>query len=66
MEPVYLGPSIFSKILDGSIPTTFIYEDEQCVAFNDVAPQVKYFKGDRVSEVRTNYPNNLLIFFLMA
>jgi len=33
------GPSIFSKILDGSIPTTFIHEDEKCVAFNDVAPQ---------------------------
>ena len=49
----YLGPSIFSKILDGSIPTTFIHEDEKCVAFNDVAPQVFYllfigiFKVDR-------------------
>ena len=33
-------PTIFDKILDGSIPATFIHQDEQCVAFNDVAPQV--------------------------
>jgi len=33
------GPTIFSKILDGSIPATFIHEDDKCVAFNDVAPQ---------------------------
>jgi len=33
------GPTIFSKILDGSIPTTFIHQDDKCVAFNDVAPQ---------------------------
>jgi len=33
------GPTIFSKILDGSIPATFIHQDEQCVAFKDVAPQ---------------------------
>ena len=32
-------PTIFDKILDGSIPTTFIHEDEQCVAFHDVSPQ---------------------------
>lgn len=33
------GPSIFSKILDGSIPTKFIHEDDKCVAFMDVSPQ---------------------------
>jgi len=33
------GPSIFSKILDGSIPTKFIHEDDKCVAFMDVNPQ---------------------------
>ena len=32
-------PTIFDKILDGSIPTTFIHEDDQCVAFRDVSPQ---------------------------
>jgi len=33
------GPSIFSKILDGSIPCKFIHEDDKCVAFNDISPQ---------------------------
>jgi len=33
------GPTIFSKILDGSIPATFIHEDDMCVAFMDVSPQ---------------------------
>ena len=34
------GPTIFDKILEGSIPCKFIHEDEKCVAFMDVAPQV--------------------------
>ena len=33
------GPTIFDKILDGSIPAKFIHEDDKCVAFNDVSPQ---------------------------
>ena len=31
--------TIFDKILDGSIPAQFLYKDEKCVAFKDVAPQ---------------------------
>ncbi|XP_034099459.1 adenosine 5'-monophosphoramidase HINT1 [Drosophila sulfurigaster albostrigata] len=31
--------TIFGKILRKEIPCKFIYEDEKCVAFNDVAPQ---------------------------
>ena len=31
--------TIFSKILNGQIKTDFIYEDEYCVAFHDIAPQ---------------------------
>lgn len=31
--------TIFEKILAGEIPTDFIYEDEFCVAFNDIEPQ---------------------------
>lgn len=30
---------IFCKIADGRIPSTLIYEDEICVAFNDLSPQ---------------------------
>jgi len=33
------GPTIFDKILDGSISATFIHEDEKCVAFKDAFPQ---------------------------
>ncbi|KAK7107065.1 uncharacterized HIT-like protein Synpcc7942_1390 [Littorina saxatilis] len=32
-------PTIFSKILDKSIPADIIYEDSQCIAFRDVTPQ---------------------------
>lgn len=32
-------PTIFSKILDKSIPADIIYEDDLCIAFNDVSPQ---------------------------
>jgi len=33
------GPTIFDKILDGSIPADFIHQDDKCVAFKDVNPQ---------------------------
>ena len=31
--------TIFQKILDKEIPCQFLYEDDLCVAFDDVAPQ---------------------------
>jgi histidine triad (HIT) family protein len=31
--------TIFKKIIDGDIPAKLIYEDDQCLAFHDVAPQ---------------------------
>ena len=31
--------TIFSKILSGELPAEKVYEDDQCVAFRDVAPQ---------------------------
>ena len=30
---------LFCKILDGSIPSTPIYQDEECYAFSDISPQ---------------------------
>jgi histidine triad (HIT) family protein len=30
---------IFCKIADGRIPSELVYEDELCVAFNDLSPQ---------------------------
>jgi len=29
---------LFCKIIDGSIPSTCVYEDEQCIAFADIHP----------------------------
>jgi len=31
--------TIFKKILDGEIPADKVYEDEQCLAFQDIKPQ---------------------------
>ncbi|KAM4590938.1 adenosine 5'-monophosphoramidase HINT1 [Odontesthes bonariensis] len=33
------GDTIFGKIIRKEIPAKFIYEDDQCIAFPDVAPQ---------------------------
>ena len=30
---------LFCKIIDGSIPSAKVYEDETCIAFNDISPQ---------------------------
>ncbi len=34
-----MSESIFSKIIAGTIPADKIYEDEFCIAINDIAPQ---------------------------
>ena len=31
--------TIFKRIIDKEIPARLVYEDEQCLAFHDVAPQ---------------------------
>ncbi|MCO6043063.1 histidine triad nucleotide-binding protein [Aeoliella sp. ICT_H6.2] len=31
--------TIFKKIIDKEIPANIMYEDDQCLAFHDVAPQ---------------------------
>ncbi len=31
-------PTLFTKIINGEIPGTFVYEDDRCVAFLDVSP----------------------------
>ena len=30
---------LFCKIAGGEIPSEFVYEDDDCVAFNDISPQ---------------------------
>ncbi|XP_056151893.1 histidine triad nucleotide-binding protein 2, mitochondrial isoform X2 [Lampris incognitus] len=32
-------PTIFSRVIDGSVPADIIYEDDKCLAFRDVSPQ---------------------------
>ncbi len=34
-----MSKTIFQKIIDREIPAKIVYEDEQCLAFHDVAPQ---------------------------
>jgi histidine triad (HIT) family protein len=34
-----MSKTIFKRIIDGEIPANIIYDDEQCLAFHDVAPQ---------------------------
>ncbi|QIB66965.1 histidine triad nucleotide-binding protein [Kineobactrum salinum] len=34
-----MSDTIFGKIISGDIPTEFLYEDEHCVAINDIHPQ---------------------------
>ena len=34
-----MSDTIFEQIIRGEIPCTKVYEDEQCLAFNDIAPQ---------------------------
>jgi len=31
--------TIFSKIINGEIPTEFVYQDDLCVCIRDIAPQ---------------------------
>ncbi|XP_015925957.1 adenosine 5'-monophosphoramidase HINT1 [Parasteatoda tepidariorum] len=33
------GDTIFGKIIRGEIPCKFVYEDDKCVAFNDINAQ---------------------------
>ncbi len=33
---------IFCKIISKQIPSEFIYEDDKCVAFNDIHPKAKH------------------------
>lgn len=34
-----MSKTIFAKIIDREIPAKIVYEDDQCLAFHDIAPQ---------------------------
>lgn len=43
-KPCYtdcMNDTVFGKIIRGEIPTTKVYEDEQCLAFMDIKPVTK-------------------------
>ena len=43
--------TFFDKLVSKDIPADIIYEDELCMAFNDIAPQAPvHFLGEWVSE----------------
>lgn len=31
--------TIFKRIIDGEVPAKIVYQDDQCLAFHDIAPQ---------------------------
>ncbi len=35
-----MNSCIFCKIIKGEIPASVVYEDEYCIAFRDIAPQM--------------------------
>uniref|UniRef100_A0A8C2WAT6 Histidine triad nucleotide binding protein 2 n=1 Tax=Cyclopterus lumpus TaxID=8103 RepID=A0A8C2WAT6_CYCLU len=66
-------PTIFSKVIDKSIPADIIYEDEKCLAFRDISPQapvhflvIPRVPIPRISEARDDDAEvNLAIYFLI-
>jgi histidine triad (HIT) family protein len=39
MNPETRNPCLFCKIIAGEIPASFVYQDDQMVAINDINPQ---------------------------
>ena len=51
-----MSDTIFGKIISGEIPSEFLYEDEHCIAINDINPQAPVHvlvipKGEYISMV---------------
>lgn len=51
-------PTIFDKIISKEIPATIIYEDEKCLAFRDIAPQVDSFLQSFILTQMFNYSSS--------
>lgn len=34
-----MSKTVFAKIIDGELPAEKLYEDEHCIAINDISPQ---------------------------
>ena len=47
-------PTVFNKILDGSLPADVLHRDDICLAFRDVSPQAPvHFLVIPVKEIRS-------------
>ncbi|OCT56915.1 histidine triad nucleotide binding protein 2 S homeolog isoform X1 [Xenopus laevis] len=53
------SPTIFSRIIDKTLPADIIYEDEKCLAFRDVNPQapVHFLVIPRIPIARISHVN---------
>ena len=40
--PAMKEKTLFEKIIDREIPAEIVYEDDLCLAFNDIAPQAPH------------------------
>ncbi|MEP6787613.1 MAG: histidine triad nucleotide-binding protein [Acidobacteriota bacterium] len=68
---MHVDDCIFCKIADGRIPSTKVFEDEACVAFNDLSPQApthiliiprEHFDSlDKAGEGQTDMLGHLLL-----
>ena len=68
-----MSDTIFGKMVAGEIPADFLYEDEHCIAINDINPQAPTHilvipKGDYVSmaDFTANAPDDLITGFFRA
>ena len=66
---------IFCKIMKKEIPTEFVYEDDEIVAFNDIHPQAKHHvlivpkkHIPKISDLNENEQDEILVgkMFLVA
>lgn len=53
------GETIFDKIISKAIPADIIHEDDLCLAFKDISPEVNNACNPRVRSVRSSSPPKL-------
>jgi histidine triad (HIT) family protein len=58
------SPTIFEKILDGSVPSKKIYENEHCLSFHDISPAAPLhalvIPKKKIENVHASQPEDVL------
>ena len=49
--------TIFEKIIDRELPSKIVYEDDKCIAIEDIAPKMASFKSVSHCYRRPTYPD---------